>query len=149
MRPLLSIHRGSNWGYRISDAERGFAHALVDSAGVDVVHGHSSHHPKGIEVYREKLILYGCGDFLNDYEGITGYESFRSELTVMYFPSVDPVTGKLVRLTLSPMRVRNFRLTRAQDEDVRWLEAMLNREGAKLGTRITREDGERLTLHWD
>jgi len=33
---------------------------------VDIIHGHSSHHVKAIEVYKEKLILYGCGDFLSD-----------------------------------------------------------------------------------
>jgi Bacterial capsule synthesis protein PGA_cap len=40
-----------------------------------VVHGHSSHHPKGVEVYRQMRILYGCGDFLNDYEGIPARQS--------------------------------------------------------------------------
>lgn len=60
---VLSIHWGGNWGYAVPPAQRSFAHALID-AGVDVVHGHSSHHPKGIEVYRDRLILYGCGDFL-------------------------------------------------------------------------------------
>jgi Bacterial capsule synthesis protein PGA_cap len=33
-----------------------FAHRLIDG-GVDVIHGHSSHHPRPIEVYRGKLIL--------------------------------------------------------------------------------------------
>ena len=40
---------------------------------------------KGIEVYQDRLILYGCGDFLNDYEGIGGYEHYRSDLGLMYF----------------------------------------------------------------
>jgi poly-gamma-glutamate synthesis protein (capsule biosynthesis protein) len=71
---LVSIHWGGNWGYRVPPQHRRFAHALVEEAGVDLVHGHSSHHPKGIEVWKGKLILYGCGDFLNDYEGIEGYE---------------------------------------------------------------------------
>jgi hypothetical protein len=39
-------------------------------AGVDVVHGHSSHHAKGFEVYCGKLVLYGAGDLISDYEGI-------------------------------------------------------------------------------
>jgi hypothetical protein len=26
-----------------------------------------------------------CGDFLNDYEGITGYERYRGDLALMYF----------------------------------------------------------------
>jgi poly-gamma-glutamate synthesis protein (capsule biosynthesis protein) len=38
---------------------------------VDVVHGHSSHHCKGAEVYRGRLVLYGCGDLISDYEGIS------------------------------------------------------------------------------
>jgi poly-gamma-glutamate synthesis protein (capsule biosynthesis protein) len=67
---LVSIHWGGNWGYRVPAKHHRFAHALVEEAGVDLVHGHSSHHPKGIEVWKGKLILYGCGDFLNDYEGI-------------------------------------------------------------------------------
>jgi poly-gamma-glutamate capsule biosynthesis protein CapA/YwtB (metallophosphatase superfamily) len=39
--------------------------------GVSIVHGHSSHHAKAIEVHDGRLILYGY-DFLNDYEGIAG-----------------------------------------------------------------------------
>jgi poly-gamma-glutamate synthesis protein (capsule biosynthesis protein) len=41
-----------------------FTHRQIDE-GVDVVHGHSSHHPRPIEVYRGKLILYGCGDTID------------------------------------------------------------------------------------
>jgi poly-gamma-glutamate synthesis protein (capsule biosynthesis protein) len=37
-----------------------------------------------MEVYKGKLILYGCGDFLNDYEGIGGYEYYRDGLALMY-----------------------------------------------------------------
>ena len=74
---IASIHWEPNWGYEISDEHRSFAHALIDQAHVSIVHGHSSHHPKAIEIYKNQLILYGCGDFLNDYEGIHGYEEFR------------------------------------------------------------------------
>jgi len=46
---------------------------------IDLIHGHSSHHIKGVEVYNGKLIIYGCGDLLSDYEGIQnpGEEKFR------------------------------------------------------------------------
>jgi poly-gamma-glutamate synthesis protein (capsule biosynthesis protein) len=82
---VASIHWGGNWGYDVASAQRDFARALI-GAGVDVVRGHSSHHPKGIEVYRERPILYGCGDLINDYEGIEGHEAFRPGLSLMYFP---------------------------------------------------------------
>src|SRR5262249_8540694 len=61
---VASIHWGPNWGYEIPTSQRKFAHGLIEEAGFDVVHGHSSHHPKGIEIHKQKLILYGCGDFL-------------------------------------------------------------------------------------
>ena len=90
---VVSIHWGSNWGYHIPDEQKVFARALIDGAGVSVVHGHSSHHPRAIEIYRDRLILYGCGDFLNDYEGIRGYEPYRDDLALMYFAHLDPTVS--------------------------------------------------------
>ncbi len=49
---VASIHWGANWGFQIPGAHRLFAHALIDRAGIDIVHGHSSHHPRAAEVYR-------------------------------------------------------------------------------------------------
>ncbi len=103
---------GINWDYHISQDQIYFAHRLIDG-GVDVVHGHSSHHPRPIEVYRDKLVLYGCGDFLNDYEGIKGYEEFRDDLRLLYFVSVQPQTGKLASLRMVPMQARQMRLRHA------------------------------------
>jgi poly-gamma-glutamate synthesis protein (capsule biosynthesis protein) len=66
---VASIHWGPNWGYDIPRSQLEFAHELIDCAGVDVIHGHSSHHVKAVEVYRGRLILYGCGDFLRSGDG--------------------------------------------------------------------------------
>lgn len=145
---IISIHWGSNWGYDISAGEARFSHGLIDEAGVDVVHGHSSHHVKAIEVYRGKLILYGCGDFLNDYEGIGGREAFRGDLGLMYFVEIDPGTDKLLSLTMTPVQVRNFRLNYASPGDAAWLAMILNREGRSYGTGVTVVDGNRLRLQW-
>lgn len=140
---VASIHWGGNWGYAIPAAQRSFAHALIDSASVDVVHGHSSHHFKGIEVHRQHLILYGCGDFINDYEGIGGQESYRGELGLMYFPTLYARDGTLRRLTLTPTEVRHFRVNRARPDDARWIAATLDRESRAFGTRVERvSDGE-------
>ena len=143
---IVSIHWGGNWGYDIPEEQRQFAHLLIDQAGVDVVHGHSSHHPKGIEVYRDKLILYGCGDFLNDYEGIGGKEQFRGDLALMYFPTLDAVTGRLQRLLMMPMRIRRFRLNRVSSQDAEWLRDTLDRESRKLGSAVGLSDDGELIL---
>jgi poly-gamma-glutamate synthesis protein (capsule biosynthesis protein) len=100
---VTSIHWGGNWGYGIPDEQISFAHRLIDE-GVSIVHGHSSHHVKAIEVYRERLILYGCGDFLTDYEGISGYEQFRGDLAIMYLVKIEPGQGRLVEVRLVPMQ---------------------------------------------
>ncbi|HEX9079854.1 MAG TPA: CapA family protein [Desulfuromonadaceae bacterium] len=142
---VVSIHWGENWGYGIQQDERDFAHRLID-AGVDLVHGHSSHHAKGIEVYRERLILYGCGDFLDDYEGIGGYEAFRGDLGLMYFPTLELATGRLVRLAMTPTRIRRLQVNRAGKKDGRWLQGILNREGERLGTRVDMVDDDTLSL---
>jgi poly-gamma-glutamate synthesis protein (capsule biosynthesis protein) len=145
---VFSIHWGANWGYEVPQAQQAFAHRLIDAGMADVVHGHSCHHPKGIEVYRGQPILYGCGDFLNDYEGISGYEEFRSELVLAYFVIVDAASGNLSRLAMVPFRTRRFRLERARGEDAEWLQKVLDRESRKLNTRVHLTAERTLTLRW-
>jgi len=145
---VLSIHWGSNWGYRIPHDHRMLAHKLIDDAGVDVVHGHSSHHPKPIEVYKDKLIVYGCGDFLNDYEGIAGYEEFRGDLVLMYFATVDASTGKLQRLAMTPLKIQRFRLKRVSRRDAEWLRDTLTREGKQTATNVMLTADNHLLLQW-
>ncbi|MEW6764802.1 MAG: CapA family protein [Pseudomonadota bacterium] len=125
---IASLHWGGNWGYRIPEVHHEFAHLLIDVAGVDIIHGHSSHHPIGLEVYRGKLILYGCGDLLNDYEGIGGYESFRGDLSLLYIARLDQANGCLAELSMIPFRIRRFQLQRATGEDADWLHEVLARE---------------------
>ena len=145
---VVSIHWGGNWGYRISHEQRRFAHGLIDRAGVDVVHGHSSHHPKGIEIYHDRAILYGCGDFLNDYEGISGYSQYRGDLTLMYFLTLNPHSGKLMRLQMTPLQVRQFRLQRASEQDQQWLARTMDRECRRLGAGVRRNSEGRFELYW-
>ncbi|SCY16572.1 CapA family protein [Nitrosospira sp. Nsp13] len=145
---VASIHWGNNWGYEIPREQQEFACQLIDEADVDVVHGHSSHHAKGIEVYKEKLILYGCGDFLNDYEGISGHEAYRGDLSLMYFARVESSTGNLISLHMTPMQIKKFRLNRAPANDAIWLRDTLNREGKRSGTSVELNADNSLILRW-
>jgi len=144
---IFSIHWGGNWGYDVSDRQRNFAKMLIDEAGVDIIYGHSSHHPMGIEVYKDRLILYGAGDFINDYEGIGGHQEYRGELTLMYFPQLNSKTGKLEALKIIPMEVSQLQLQSAESDDAMWIRDILNREGKKFGTSVNIENGA-LWLHW-
>lgn len=135
-RVMVSVHIGDNWGYAVDEAQRRFARELVDIAGADIVHGHSSHHPRPVAVHDERLILHGCGDLINDYEGIGGHARFRPELVALYFADIDPDDGRLLGLELVPMRIRRFRLERVEAEAVRWMAATLNDVALPGGPRL-------------
>jgi poly-gamma-glutamate capsule biosynthesis protein CapA/YwtB (metallophosphatase superfamily) len=144
---VVSVHWGSNWGYEVPDEHVRFAHRLIDE-GVDVIYGHSSHHPRPIEVYRHRLILYGCGNFIDDYEGIRGYEAFRSDLVLMYFPRLDSRSGEIVDLRMTPLRIRQMALTHILPDDAAWLHVSLDRACRRHGTRVTAAD-DILALRWN
>ena len=145
---VVSVHWGPNWGYEVPHEQRRFAHRLIDRASVAIVHGHSSHHAKAIEVYRGRLILYGCGDFISDYEGITGYEAFRGDLPVMYLAEVNPASRALSALQIVPLKLRRFQLVRPTEADIEWMWRTLDRECRRLGARVVLGTNGRLTLAW-
>ena len=143
-RVVVSIHWGGNWGYAVPRDHERFAKALIDAGAADVIHGHSSHHPMRIEVYRGRLILYGAGDLINDYEGIGGYEEFRAELSLIYLPVLSK-TGEFESMTLVPMRMERFRLNRATTAEVEWLMRLLARESR--GVKFVATDDGLIAAH--
>jgi poly-gamma-glutamate synthesis protein (capsule biosynthesis protein) len=144
---VASIHWGSNWGYEIPREQIAFAHRLIEE-GVAIVHGHSSHHVKAIEVFKGRLILYGCGDFVTDYEGISGYEMFHGDLALMYLIETDSRCGELIAARLVPMRMQRFRLERASGAEAEWLCNRLNEIGKPFKTVARLEKDSSLTLEW-
>lgn len=129
---IVSVHWGPNWGYEVTRTETQFAHRLID-AGVDLVHGHSAHHPRPIEIYRGKPILYGCGDVIDDYEGIRGHERYHTDLHPLYLVSVDRSPAQV---RLIPLQVRHMRLEWAPHAETRWLCAKLEDISRGFGTRV-------------
>jgi poly-gamma-glutamate capsule biosynthesis protein CapA/YwtB (metallophosphatase superfamily) len=141
---VVSIHWGGNWGWAIPGSERELAHALVDTGKVDVIHGHSSHHARGMEIYRGKPIFYGCGDFVNDYEGISGHEEYRADLRLAYLVELESGSRRATGIEILPFQSRRLSLRAAADADLEWLRAMLERESPALD--IARAGKRRDTL---
>ena len=74
---VFSIHWGSNWiEGEMPENIKKFGRKLIDS-GVNIVFGHSAHHilKTPIEEYNSGLIIYGLGDFINDYSVKKEYKS--------------------------------------------------------------------------
>jgi poly-gamma-glutamate synthesis protein (capsule biosynthesis protein) len=144
---VASVHWGSNWGYDVPRVHVQFAHWLIEG-GVDVVYGHSSHHPRPIEVYRNRLILYGCGDFIDDYEGIEGYEEYRDDLVLMYFASVSRAGTGLIELQMTPMQITKMTLNTPAADDTTWMRNTLERVCAPYGSHVDRTANGVLKLRW-
>jgi len=145
---VVSVHWGPNWGYEISEEQSSFVHILIDRADVSIVHGHSSHHPKAIEIYRNRLILHGCGDLLNDYEGISGYEHYRDDLVLMYFADIDLASRELCGVEIVPLQIRNFQLARPSKKDADWMLEMLNREYRRFAAGLAVAANGHFVLSW-
>ena len=134
-RVLVSLHWGANWVPVIPEQHRWLARQLIDSGAVDVVFGHSSHHPLPLELYRGKLILYGCGDLLNDYEGLPPHAPWRSDLVCLYGLELDPHSGALLSLELQPWAIRGFQLRPITTADRSLLERQMALESLPLQWR--------------
>ncbi len=145
---VVSVHWGANWVAQVPAAHREFAHRLIDLGAADVVHGHSSHPALPIEVYRGRLVLYGCGDLVNDYEGIAPHGDLRSDVGCLYFATLERDSGLLRRLEIVPMQIRRFRLEHADADARQWLEQQFNDGGRALGTAVDAPHGGGWMLHW-
>ena len=123
---ILSVHMGPNWALKGEDTmdiacRRDFAHKVIDNCDVDIIYGHSSHHMRGMEVYKGKLILYGTGDIINDYEGFENRgEDEYNRLGGIYVADIDASSGNLKQLQIVPMFMNRLRLERWRKGSQMW-----------------------------
>lgn len=130
---IFSMHWGPNYSWHPADKIRSMAHFLTFDCGIDIVHGHSSHHIQGVECPAPgKLIIYGCGDFVDDY---AVHAKYRNDLGAVYRVVVREErrsgngtgpTSKLtpVRLEVFPTRIKLFQahlLSNPKDKDHKWV----------------------------
>lgn len=147
-RVIVSVHWGGNWGWHPESGQQAFAHALIDAGLVDLVHGHSCHHPRPIEVYRNKLILYGCGDLINDYEGIGQRMAGDLGVALLCFARLCTQTGDLLQLELQAWRMQRFRLVRAEPAQAQAFFRLFNQRSAAFGCWLQVRDAKSWRLAW-
>jgi poly-gamma-glutamate synthesis protein (capsule biosynthesis protein) len=80
--------------------------------------------------------LYGCGDLVDDYEGIRGHHQYRPDLRLLYLPRLDPTSGELVELRMVALQARRMRLHLAAQRDSRWVKTALDKVSRPFGSRI-------------
>lgn len=145
---IFSVHWGPNYSWDPAGEIRSLARFLIDECSVDLIHGHSSHHIQGVEVYKGKLIIYGCGDFVDDYAVSPQY---RNDLSAIWRVSVEKPKngpgGKLQVKTLEvfPSRIKRFQanLLKKDERDHEWVMKRFGMLCKGLGTEVQKELGER------
>ena len=85
---IVSSHIGPHFIETPSVKYVNFAHKILDF-GADIYWGHSNHMPQGIELYKRndnnKIILYDCGDFIDDYAIDSNYRNDLSFIFLLHF----------------------------------------------------------------
>ena len=132
---IVSVHWGGNWGSEAPAEHRAMARLLVE-AGADVVFGHSPHIFRGVEVYRGRPIMYGAGDYIDDY-AVDPAE--RNDRSFIFLLAADGGTPQ--RLCLVPTVITGFqaRLAGRSARDIGVRMAGLCRD---LGTGSNWKTGE-------
>jgi poly-gamma-glutamate capsule biosynthesis protein CapA/YwtB (metallophosphatase superfamily) len=133
---IVSAHWGGNWGSDAPPEHRALARRLVD-AGADVVFGHSPHIFRGVEVYRNRPIIYGAGDFVDDY-AVDPEE--RNDFSFIFLLETDGGTPRELRLF--PTLIADFQ-ARLADRDARDVAGRMSRLCGELGTGSSWNAGER------
>lgn len=128
---LVTIHWGPNMKAFPGRLFIDFAHAMVEH-GASLVHGHSAHNFQGIEVYRQKLIFYDTGDFVDDY---VVHPELRNDHS--FFFRVELKKDGLVTAKLVPVLIANCQVNQAADGEWQWSIQRVQNLSARLGTTIT------------
>ena len=85
---------------------------------------------------------------LREHVSVPDTGSLRSDLGCLYLLALAD-DGALQRLEIVPLRLRRFRLERADADARAWLRRMFDEEGRALGTRVEEAEDGRFALRWD
>lgn len=117
---------------------RKFSRAVID-AGADLVIGHGPHVPRGLELYRDRLIAYSLGNFATHWGiSVTGNKGLAPVLGATLDPSGRFLEGEI----LSAIQVRPDGVFPDQQQRARQLMQQLSQEDFEGGGLIF--DGARI-----
>lgn len=132
---VFSIHWGPNMRERPTQRFREFAHAVI-GMGADIFHGHSAHIFQGIEVYREKLIMYDTGDYIDDYYVGPGEKNDQQLLFL-----VTVLKGKIKKVEMVPVEISMCQVNVARGAVHKEISERIARLSEEFGTKVEKGDG--------
>ena len=135
---IVSAHWGPNWGYAPPPEQPAFARALIER-GADLIFGHSAHVFRGIEVYRDKPILYSAGNFIDDY---AVDEIERNDESFIFL--VEVVKNQVSQIDLYPTLIENFQAKLAVGNEAENIALKMQTLSAEMQTPAEWQEKEKL-----
>lgn len=126
---IVSMHWGSNWGYQPEEGHREFAHALID-AGADIMFGHSAHVCRGVEIYKNRPIMYSAGNFVDDY---AVDETERNDESFIFV--IEMNDRRIVEVSLYPTIIENCQARLPDPDRATSIAMRMSALCSKLGTK--------------
>jgi poly-gamma-glutamate synthesis protein (capsule biosynthesis protein) len=127
---VVTLHWGPNMRQRPTREFVDFAHALIDS-GVDIIHGHSAHIFQGIEIYKNKIIMYDTGDFVDDYMVTPELRNDTSFLFRVY-----ATKEKFEKVELTPVLISNMQVNIAPSGLAKQMLNKMKALSAEFNTKV-------------
>ncbi len=125
---IVSAHWGPNMVRIPPKHHIEFAHQLINS-GVNIFHGHSAHVFQLVEIYKNSVIFYDCGELIDDY---IVDPLLRNDESFLYQVILEKYTIK--KVILKPIRIG------AEFEDNKFLKISLKKlignEAKKVNQKI-------------
>lgn len=128
---IVSIHWGPNMIERPNRHFMEFGRQMI-SGGADIIQGHSAHIFQGIEIYRQGLILYDTGDFVDDYV-VDPY--LKNDHSFFFIAELEKNTIRSLKLV--PVLISQYQVNRANEKESRWSFNRMQEFSSEFGTRIT------------
>lgn len=139
---VVSAHVGPHMREAPGKTYVSFAHAIID-AGASVYMGSSNHAFQGVEIYRDRPILYDLGDFVDDYAVDPVMRNDCSFLFLLEFQH-----SKLRSLSMAPTVISEMQVNLARGRERDRIMSRMGRLCRGLGTK-TRRVNDRLEVVLD
>lgn len=130
---IVSIHWGPNMVEEPSDEFIAFAHEMAEH-GAAIIHGHSAHIFHGIEIYKNTVVLYDTGDFIDDYVVDPVLKNNHSFLFLL-----EVNREGIERLRLVPVLINNYQVNLAKGKSYEWSIKRMQHLSARFRTTISPE----------
>lgn len=131
---IISIHWGPNKVEHPETALVDFAHKIID-CGADLIHGHSAHIFQGIEIYNGKAIIYGAGDFIDDY---MIYPTQHNDHSFLFKAKI--TKDGIQQLELIPVYISEMQVNLAKNELAQKILNHMKKLSAEFGTKLEIKD---------